>query len=36
MITNDNRLLVRYIFPNKDFLIFFKEQLFEELKEVDA
>lgn len=34
MITNDNKLLVRYLFPNKDCLIFFKEQLFEELKEI--
>ena len=34
MISNENRLLVKYIFPNVKCLEFFKEQLFEELKEV--
>ena len=34
MITNENKLLVKLIFPNLDCLTFFKEQLFEELKEV--
>ena len=34
MITNDKKLLVRYLFPNRDCLIFFKKQLFEELKEI--
>jgi len=34
MITNENKLLVKLIFPNLDCLTFFKDQLFEELKEV--
>ena len=34
MISNENKLLVKYIFPSIECLGFFKEQLFEELKEV--
>lgn len=34
MITNENKFLVKLIFPNLKCLTFFKEQLFEELKEV--
>lgn len=34
MISNENRLLVKYIFPNVKCLEFFKKQLFDELKEV--
>jgi len=34
MITNENKFLVKLIFPNLKCLTFFKDQLFEELKEV--
>lgn len=34
MISNENKMLVKYIFPSIECLEFFKEQLFEELKEV--
>ena len=34
MISNENKLLVKYIFSSIECFGFFKEQLFEELKEV--
>ena len=34
MITNENKFLIKILFSSIDCLIFFKEQLFDELKEI--